>query len=103
MRSQLVQLFRRQTENENVILANLLSNLNISAVHRADDQRAVEGEFHVAGAGSFGPGGRDLFRELGGWEDPLGQGDAVIREEYHPQQVPNVFIVVDPLSDGVDE
>jgi len=35
----------------------MLPDLDIGAVQRADGQRAVHGEFHVAGAGGFFAGG----------------------------------------------
>src|SRR5262252_4789829 len=103
MRFQLVDLSGSETENEDIIVAYLLLDLNVGAVHRADDERAVESELHVARTGGFGPGCRDLFRELGGREDLLRERDTVVGEEYHPQQCSDVFIAVDPVPDRIDE
>src|SRR5262252_7083745 len=102
-RFQLVDLFGSETKNENIIVAYLLSDLNVGAVHGADDERTVESEFHVARSGSFGPGCRDLFRELGGREDPLSQRDTVVSEEHYPKHCANVLIAVDPVPDCIDE
>ena len=38
-------------EDEHVVGANLLRNLHVCAVQGADDERAVHGKLHVAGAG----------------------------------------------------
>src|SRR5215472_2803515 len=103
MRSQLADLFSSQTENEDVIVAYLLPDLNVSAVHRTDDECAIESEFHVARSGGFGPGCRDLFRELGSREDPLRQRDAVVGEEHYPQQCPDILIAVDRVPNRIDE
>jgi hypothetical protein len=35
-------------KDENVVVANLLRNLHVGAVQRANDQGAVHGELHVA-------------------------------------------------------
>ena len=58
----------RQAEDEDVLRADMLADLDIGAVERADGERAVERELHVAGAGGFHAGGRDLLGEIGGRE-----------------------------------
>ena len=42
---------RRQAEDEDVVVADALADLDIGAVQRADGQRAVQRQLHVAGAG----------------------------------------------------
>ena len=44
-------------EDEHILLSNLLSNLNICSVHRADDQGTIHDEFHIGRARSFCAGG----------------------------------------------
>ena len=44
-----------QTEDEDVVIANLFPNLHVGSVHRADRQCAVEREFHVARTGRLQP------------------------------------------------
>ena len=70
-------------------------DLDIGAVERADGQRAVERHFHVAGARGLHAGGRNLFRQVGGRNDRLGQADIVVGQEHHLEQVPHRRVVVD--------
>ena len=50
-----------------------IAHFDIGAVERADGQRAVQRHLHVAGARGFHAGGRNLFGEVGGGNDRLGQ------------------------------
>ena len=50
-----------QAEDDDVVVADALLYLDIGAVERADGQRAVERELHVAGARGLHAGGRDLL------------------------------------------
>ena len=59
-------LVRGRAEDEHVVGADLLGDLDVGAVHRADDQAAVHLELHVAGARRLGAGRRDVLRELRG-------------------------------------
>ncbi len=65
--------------------ADALADLDVGAVERADGQRAVERELHVAGAGRFHAGGRDLLGEVGRRDDRLGEADIVVRQEHDLQ------------------
>ena len=49
----LLHLMRLQPEDEDIVRADVLADLDIGAVERADGQRAVERELHVARAGGF--------------------------------------------------
>ena len=49
-------LVRGQAEDENILLADLLHDLHVGAVQRADGQGAVQRQLHVAGAGSLHSG-----------------------------------------------
>ena len=75
----------------------------IGAVERADGQRAVQRELHVAGAGSFHARGRDLFGQVGGGNDHFGEADIVVGEEGDLQPSGDGRIVVDDFGDVVDE
>jgi hypothetical protein len=57
--------FRVQAEQEEVLGADLLADLDVGAVQRADGQRAVHRELHVAGARGLLAGGRDLLGQVG--------------------------------------
>ena len=47
---QLHDLFGAQSEDEDVLRADFVANLDVRAVERADGQRTVERHLHVAGA-----------------------------------------------------
>ena len=74
-RRRAVDLLGGQAEDEDVVVADTLDDLDIRAVQRADGQRAVQGELHVAGAGRFHPGRGDLLRQVGRRDDDFGQAD----------------------------
>ena len=74
-------LFGGQAEQEKIFLAGCVGHFNGGAVARADRQRAVHHEFHVAGAAGFVPGGGDLLRHIRRRDQALGQADVVIRQE----------------------
>ena len=43
-------LARGQPEDEEILRPHLLAHLDIGSVERADGERAIQGELHVAGA-----------------------------------------------------
>ena len=99
----LLDLLSRHAEQEEVLLADQLADLDVGAVERADGQRAVERELHVAGAGRLLAGQRDLLREVGGGVDALPERDVEVRQEHDLQTAGDVGIVVDDGRDVVDE
>src|SRR4029453_598338 len=74
-------LFGSQAEDENVLGADGIANLDVRAVERADGQRTVQRQLHVARAGRFHAGGRDLLRQVRGRHDLLRQRHVVIGQE----------------------
>ncbi len=92
-----------QTEYEDVVLADRVLDLDVGAIQGADGESAVECELHVPGARSLHPGSGNLFRQIGGGDDLLGEGDPVVRREHDPQAAVDVGIVVDHIGDTVDE
>lgn len=76
-----------EPENNNVVVADSLANFDVRAVERAQSNRAVHHEFHIARAGSlFGRGG-NLFGNVGGRIDNLADRDAEIFNEEDFQAV----------------
>ena len=63
---------------------DLLANLDVGAVERADGERAVQRELHVAGAGRLLAGGRDLLREIGGRVDRMRVLHVEVRDRTRP-------------------
>ena len=66
-------LIRGEAKEEEVLFPGFLRHLDSRAIARADGQRAVHHEFHVAGAAGFVAGGRDLVGDIAGWDQALCQ------------------------------
>ena len=56
----------RHTEYENIFRADTVFDLDVGAIERADGERTVHRELHVAGAGGFGARSRNLLGKVGG-------------------------------------
>ena len=97
-----VHLLDGHSEDEDILGADLLADLDIGTVEGADRQRAVEREFHVAGAGGLLAGGGDLLGEISRRDDLLGERDAVIRQEDNLESILHARIGVDLGPDGVN-
>ena len=80
-----------------------VANLDVGAVERADGQRAVQSELHVAGAGGLHAGGRNLLRQIGRRDDVLREADIVVRQEHDLQPAAHLGVGVDDLGDVVGE
>ena len=80
-------LRRAHAENKDVVLADVLADLDISAVERADGDGAIERKLHIAGAGGFHAGGGNLLGQVGGRNDRLGKAHTVVRREHELQPV----------------
>ena len=81
-----VHLLGGHAEDEDVLPADMLADLDVGAVEGADGERAVERELHVAGARRLHAGRRDLLGQVGGRDDPLGTADIVVGQEDDLQQ-----------------
>ncbi len=81
----------------------MLQHLNVGTIQRPDGQRTVERKFHITGPRSFGPGQRNLLRQIGGRNNHLRQTDAVVGDKHDLQFIANLRIVVDHLRDIVDQ
>jgi len=71
-------LLRRKTEEKEILRAHLLAQLDVRAIERADRERAVHAELHIARAGGLLAGGRDLLGQVGGGDDFLGERHTVV-------------------------
>ena len=81
----------------------MIADFDIGAVERADGQRAVQRELHVAGAGGLHARGRNLFGQVGGGNDHFGEADIVVGQEHDLQPPGDDGIVVDDFGDVVDQ
>src|SRR5207245_2807665 len=96
-------IHRLHAEDRDVFDADMIADFDIGAVKRADGQRAVQRELHVAGAGGFHARGRNLFGEIGGGDDYFGKADIVVGEEDDLQAFADGRVVVDDFGDVIDE
>ena len=90
-----VHLLGGQAEDEHVVVPDQLTDLDVGAIEGADGQRAVQRQLHVAGAGRFHAGGRDLLGQIGRRDDLLGQADVVVGQKDHLEPVADGRIIVD--------
>jgi hypothetical protein len=99
----LLHLGRGQSEEEEVLRAHLFANLDVGPVQRADGQRAVHGELHVAGSRGFLAGQRNLLAQVGGGIDALPQLHAVIGQKDDLEPALHQRVGVDHLAHGVNQ
>ena len=76
-------LVGRQAEQEEILVADRVADLDVGTVQRPDGQRPVHGEFHVAGARRLLACRGDLFRQIGGGIHALAVLDVEVRQEHH--------------------
>ena len=96
-------LIRGQTEDERVLLADFLYDLNVRAVHGSERRSAVQHELHISGTGRLLGCCRDLLGYIRCSENDLAVGDLVILDEDDLQLVVKGRIIVDGLCDRVDQ
>src|ERR1019366_7768315 len=77
----LLDLVRGQAEEEEVLGADLLADLDVGPVEGPHGQSAVERELHVPGPRRLLPGERDLLGDVGGGIDALSALHVEAREE----------------------
>ena len=96
-------LVGREPEEENVVFAHLLGHLQGRAVARADGERSVHHELHVAGPARLVAGGGDLLRNVARRDETLGDRNAIVRDENDAQARAGHRIGVHDGRDVVDE
>ena len=89
-------------EDVNVVHPDLLADLDVRAVHRADGDRAVHHELHVAGAAGFLAGGAELLGNLRRGNQHLRAGDIVVLQEHDLQHLPGPGMLFDQPAQGTD-
>ena len=92
-----------KTEDEGVLFAHFLDDLDVGAVHGAESDRTVEHELHVACSGSFLTGRGDLLGNIRCRDDDLSVGDLVVFDEDDLDLVVDGLVVVDDIRDGIDQ
>src|SRR6266849_465744 len=76
-----LDLFHGESEEEHVFLPSLLRHFDGRAIARAARQSSVHHELHVAGSAGFVTGGRNLIGDVARRNQPLCQGNVVLREK----------------------
>ena len=99
----MLHLVGMEAEQEHILVAQDIMHLHIGTVQRADSQRAVHHELHVAGTAGFLAGSRDLLADLAGGHQVLSQGDPVVLQEHHLQLILADGVVFDLVCQRVDE
>ena len=94
---------RGQAEDKNVVFAHAIQNFHISPIERADGQRTVERELHIAGARCLGAGRGYLFGQVGCGDDALGQADAVVGDKHDLELVTHAGILIHRIGHIVDQ
>lgn len=69
------------TEEIDIVISNLFSNLNGSTINSSEKKTTIKGELHVRGTGSFSSCSRDMLRDIGSRNDEFGERDGVVWQE----------------------
>ena len=101
--AQLLHVISAQTEEEKVLFAHRLHDLDVRAIVGADGHRAVHHELHIAGARGLFAGSGNLFGQIGGSADFFHLGNVVVRLEHHLELVADQRVIVDHGSHVVDQ
>mmetsp|Transcript_36390 Transcript_36390/g.74689 ORF Transcript_36390/g.74689 Transcript_36390/m.74689 type:complete len:855 (+) Transcript_36390:63-2627(+) len=88
-----------EAEDEDVLLANVLLDLDVGTVVGADDDAAVHHELHVGRARRLSSRRGDVLRDVVGGDDDLGVSDLVVGDEDELEEVLGVRVVVDDTAD----
>ena len=91
------------TENEDVVFAHRVENLDVRAVHGAQGNCAVEHQFHIARAARFGAGERNLFGNIRRGHQVFRHGDVVVFTIDHFQASAHIGVVVNQVAQSADK
>mmetsp|Transcript_81948 Transcript_81948/g.206171 ORF Transcript_81948/g.206171 Transcript_81948/m.206171 type:complete len:324 (-) Transcript_81948:877-1848(-) len=98
------QLLLSRTEDEvHVLTPCLLTNFHVGAVHGANNEATIHHELHVRGATRLGARRRNVLGGVRGRNDLLRRGYAIVRQERELQVGAHIGVVVDNISNIVDE
>src|SRR5215471_15089934 len=103
MGTQLLNFLGLQAEDKNIFLADLLHDLDIGTVERADGQGTIHRELHVACPGGFSPRSRNVFAEIGSGDDLFRQEHPIVGQKHHLDLAANARVIIDHLADIVDQ
>lgn len=111
-------------ENENVVQTHFFGHFDVGTVQSSDGKSSVQlfyeekiewhhfnwnsnkppyHKLHVASAGGFGTGSRDLFAQIGRRDDLFGQSDAIILQIDDFELIADDGIAVDHLANRANQ
>lgn len=91
------------SKEEDVTLADLLSNLNVSTINGTEQETTVQAELHVGGTRSLSARSRDVLRDIRSRDQHLGERDGVVGQEVDLEVVLGVGVGVDDTGDIDDQ
>src|SRR5215475_5131890 len=95
--TQLLNFLGLQAEDKNIFLADLLHDLDIGTVERADGQSAIHRKLHVARPGGFTPRRRNVFAEIGSGNDLFRQEHPIVGQKHHLDLAANAWVIINHL------
>ena len=98
-----VDLGGGHAEDNYILIADCVVNLNIRAVERAEGYRAVHHQLHVARAARLGSGEGYLLADIGGGHHIFSHGDVVVLHIDDLEPALDIGVVVDKIRKGADE
>lgn len=101
--AQILHRGRQMTEEEHVLLSDLLRDLDIRTVNRPEQQPAIQTELHVRSPRGLRTSRTDMLADIRGGDEELREADAVVRDEDEVEVVFGVRVLVDDARDVDDE
>ena len=89
--------------DKEILEPDCLGDLDIRPVPRADRQRSIQRELHIAGAGGLLASGGNLLRQVCSRNNDLGKRDVVVRQKYDIQPAAHIRVAGENLAERVDE
>ena len=102
MNLQRFDLINRVSEDEDILLTDFFTDLDIRTIEGADRQRTIQRKLHVTSAGCFLTRSRNLLRQIGGWNHLLGHGDTIVLREDDLDLIVDPRVVVHLLGNFVN-
>ncbi len=94
---------RRHAKEKHIVVTHRVVNLHIGTVQRAQCYRTVNHKLHIAGTGSFCARKGNLFTDIRGRNQQLGQCHTVIFNINNLHLLVDRRVVVNELSQFIDE
>mmetsp|Transcript_57884 Transcript_57884/g.108455 ORF Transcript_57884/g.108455 Transcript_57884/m.108455 type:complete len:495 (+) Transcript_57884:347-1831(+) len=103
LRSDASNLMLQASKDEHSVLTALLADLNVGPVHGAHNQATIHDKLHVRGSTGLRACCGDMLGDVRSRNHHLGCRNTIVWYKSNLQEVTCVWVVVDGLSDIVDE